>query len=94
VSPVADRAEVRFARLGARIGARLGLTGRGPAVVTSVTILGLALLGSGLFGLIHVVGGTLHGNGRAASFGVELAVVSAVLLGALAWVLRRTAMRR
>jgi hypothetical protein len=60
-------------------------------VRAGLAVLVLALVGAGLFGLWHVVvGGLVNGNPRAATFGVELAAVSAALL-ALVWFLRRRA---
>ncbi|HEU4671684.1 MAG TPA: hypothetical protein VFS32_02175 [Candidatus Limnocylindrales bacterium] len=50
----------------------------------------LALAGTLLFGAWHVVvGGGLHGNPRAAEFGVALAAISAVGLGGLRVIDRR-----
>jgi hypothetical protein len=91
MTPLPDRASGGAAE---RIGARLGLAGRSPVLATTILIVGLGLLGADLFGLVHVVGGSLHGNDRAASFGVELSAVTTACLGGLIWALRRTAIRR
>ena len=60
-------------------------------VTVSASAVGLALVGAGLFGLVHIVGGTWRGNPRAATFGWELAAVSFALLAGLGWLLRRNA---
>jgi hypothetical protein len=60
-------------------------------VAVSASAVGLALLAAGLFGLVHIVGGTWRGNPRAAIFGWELAAVSFALLAGLGWLLRRNA---
>jgi len=91
MTPLPDRAATG---MGERIRVRSGLAGRPPAIVFAIVIVGLGLLGADLFGVIHIVGGSLRGNGRAAAFGVELAVVTTALLCGLFWAVRRTASRR
>lgn len=57
---------------------------------TLVILAAGALVGALLFGLWHVVvGGIVHGNPRAATFGVALTVGAASLLGVTAAVRRR-----
>jgi hypothetical protein len=70
---------------------QVGLAGRRPAVTVSASAVGLALLGAGLFGLVHIVGGAWRGNPRAATFGWELSAASFALLAGLGWLLRRDA---
>jgi hypothetical protein len=70
---------------------QVGLAGRRPAVAVSASAVGLALVGAGLFGLVHIVGNTWRGNPRAATFGWELSAVSFALLAGLGWLLRRDA---
>ncbi len=91
MTPLADRA---VPGIGERIRLRSGLAGRPPGIAFAIVIVGLGLLGADLFGVIHIVGGSLRGNGRAAAFGVELAAATTALLAALAWTVRRTANRR
>ncbi len=71
---------------------RLGWAGHAAATRVGAGIGSLVLVGAGLFGLIHIVGGTWHGNPRAAMFGVALSAVSfaalALLVGALRWTSR------
>ena len=60
-------------------GGRLAPAGR----VIRALVVGIAIVATGalLFGLWHVVvGGVVHGNGRAAAFGITLAAAAAVVL--------------
>ncbi len=91
MTPLPDRPA---AGTGERIRLRSGLAGRPPGIVVAIVIVGLGLLGADLFGIVHIVGGSLRGNARAATFGVELAAITTALLGGLAWTVRRTAIRR
>ena len=69
--------------------------GRTRLVLALGGALGALLAGAFLFGAWHVVvGGFVKGNPRAAAFGVGLAAVSGVLLVALRYVGRRTALRQ
>ncbi len=52
-------------------------------------ILGTALAGAFLFGIVHVVGGAFHHNPRAVGFGVALSTTTGWLLGAVAWLAGR-----
>lgn len=59
-------------------------------VEIGVAVLCLVLAGAVLFGLWHVVvGGILNGNGRAALFGIVLAVGAGSVLAGLVLVLLR-----
>ena len=56
-----------------------------------VVVIVMALAGATAFGLWHlVVGGMLHGNPRAATFGAVLAIVAALLLVGTTALARRT----
>ncbi len=62
---------------------------RDPRLV-GLIVLGLVLAAATAFGLWHVVvGGLLHGNARAASFGVILATLAGVLLALVVTLGRR-----
>ncbi len=91
MTPLPDRAATG---IGERIRRRSGLAGRPPGIVFAIVLVGLGLLGADLFGVVHIVGGSLRGNARAATFGVELAAATTVLLGAFLWTVRRTASGR
>jgi hypothetical protein len=58
--------------------------------VVALVFVAIVLAGATAFGLWHVVvGGLLHGNARAASFGVVLATLASVLLALVVTVGRR-----
>jgi hypothetical protein len=62
---------------------------RDPRLI-AITLVGIVLAGAAAFGLWHVVvGGLLHGNARAASFGLILATLAGALLALLVTVARR-----
>jgi hypothetical protein len=73
-----------------RLARSLGWAGHAGATRVGAGICGLVLVGAALFGLIHIVGGTWHGNPRAAMFGVALSTVSLAALALLVGTLRRT----
>ena len=74
-----------------RLAGWLGIAGRSLRARIALGLGELILAGAALFGLVHVLGGTLYDNPRAATFGVELATGSIVALAGLNWLLRRPA---
>ena len=75
----------------ARLAGWLGIAGRSLRAQIAFSLGELSLAGAALFGLVHVIGGTLRDNPRAATFGVELASGSIVALTTLHWLVRRSA---
>ena len=68
----------------------LGMAGGRPAAwLVAGAILATALTGAFLFGLVHIVGGTIRGNSAAVVFGIGLAAVTGTLLAGLALLARR-----
>ena len=71
-----------------RLAAWLGIAGRSPRARLVLGMGDLALLGAILFGLVHVIGGTVRDNPAAATFGVALSLGSGLALTALTGFLR------
>ena len=71
-----------------RLAARLGIAGRSPRARLVLGLGDLALLGAILFGLVHVIGGTVRDNPGAVTFGVTLSLGSGLALAALTGFLR------
>jgi hypothetical protein len=63
--------------------------GRPGALLVGGAIVATALAGAFLFGLVHIVGGTMRGNANAVAFGIGLSAVTGPLLAGLALLARR-----
>ncbi len=63
--------------------------GRPGAWFIAGAIVAIALAGAFLFGLVHIVGGTMRGNSAAVAFGIGLSAVTGTLLAGLAVLARR-----